>query len=106
MYNPWRNALTLVCSPLNGGQEGYEELIQQDKAMAAFMDSFPSSRAGKLAELEAMQMAGTTRQNPFGRTSNPDVAPLAFDESQARAMWSPGSACIVKSWSCLLCAGI
>ena len=70
------------------------------------MDSFPTSRAGKLAELEAMQMAGTARQNPFGRTSNPDVAPLAFDESQARATWSPCSACIVKSWSCLLCAGI
>ncbi len=57
--------------------------------MTAFMDTFPASKAGKLAELEGMQMTGTARQNPFGRTSNPDVAPLAFDESQARAMWSP-----------------
>jgi hypothetical protein len=97
MYNPWRNVLTLAFSPLSGGQERYEELIQQEKAMTAFMDSFPTSRAGKLAELEAMQMAGTARQNPFGRTSNPDVAPLAFDESQARAMWSPCGACIMKS---------
>ncbi len=106
MCIPWRNALSLAFSPQSGGQERYEELIQQDKAMTAFMDSFPSSRAGKLAELEAMQMAGTARQNPFGKTSNPEVAPVAFDESQARAMWSPGSACIMKSWSCLLRAGI
>ncbi|DBA65684.1 TPA: hypothetical protein ACH3X2_002738 [Trebouxia sp. C0005] len=70
-------------SPLSGGQERYEELLQQEKAMTAFMDSFPTSRAGKLAELEGIQMAGTARQNPFGRTSNPDVPPLVFDESQA-----------------------
>ena len=86
MYNPWRNALNLVFSPLSGGQERYEELIQQEKAIAAFMGTFPSSKAGKLAELEGMQMAGTARQNPFGRTNNADVAPLAFDESQARAI--------------------
>ena len=74
--------------------------------MTAFMDSFPTSRAGKLAELEGIQMAGTARQNPFGRTSNPDVPPLVFDESQARAMWPLCSACIMKSWSRLLHEGI
>ena len=59
--------------------------MQQEKAMAAFMESFPTSKAGKLAELESMQVTGATRANPFGRTSIPDMAPPAFDETQVRA---------------------
>ena len=63
------------------GQDRYEELIQQDQAMSAFLDSFPSSKAAKLAELEGMQVAG--RQQWSGRASVSDMPHLPFDESQA-----------------------
>ncbi len=76
---------SLLHSVTPGSQETFEDLGQQEKAMAAFMDNFPSSKAGKLAELEGMQMAGASRQEPYGRTSIPDMPPLPFDESQVCA---------------------
>ena len=75
----------MCCSVASGGQERYEELMQQERAMAVFMETFATSKAGKVAELEGMQLAGAARLNPFGPTSNPDMTPLAYDESQARA---------------------
>ena len=68
----------------SGGQEKYEELLQQERAMAAFMDGFSAARAAKAAELEGMQLAGSGRQTLSGRTSVSDVPSLPFDESQAR----------------------
>ena len=53
--------------------------------MAAFMEKFPASKAGKVAELEGMQLTGTARLTPFGPTSNPDMTPLVYDETQASA---------------------
>ena len=63
-------------------QERYGEVVQQERAMAAFMDSFSACKASKLAELEGMQMAGASRKETYNRMSVPDLAPTFFDESQ------------------------
>ena len=75
----------MCCSVASGGQERYEELMHQERAMAAFMETFATNKAGKVAELEGMQLAGAARLSPFGPTRNPDMTPLAYDETQARA---------------------
>ena len=70
----------------SSGQDRHEELLQQEQAMAAFMDSFAAHKAARLAELEAMQMAaGSGRQLLSGRASVSDMPPIPFDESQARS---------------------
>lgn len=74
----------LQCSPASGGQDKFEELLQQERAMAAFMGGFSAARAAKVAELEGMQIAGAGRQPLSGRASVSDVPSLPFDESQAR----------------------
>lgn len=64
-------------------EDRHEELQQQEQAMAAFMDSFAANRAARLAELEGMQMAGSSRQLLLGRASVSDIPTLPFEESQA-----------------------
>lgn len=73
----------LLCSVATSGEDRHEELQQQEQAMAAFMDSFAANRAARLAELEGMQMAGSSRQLLSGRASASDMPTLPFEESQA-----------------------
>lgn len=70
------------CSLASSGEDRLEELQQQEQAMSAFMDSFAANRAARLAELEGMQMAGSSRHLALCRAGS-DVPSLPFDESQA-----------------------
>ena len=76
-------ASMLLCSVASNGKDRHEDLQQQEQAMAAFMDSFAANKAARLAELEGMQMAGSSRQLLSGRASVSDIPTLPFDESQA-----------------------
>lgn len=75
---------SVQCSVTTSGQDKHDELLQQEQAMAAFMDSFASNKAARLAELEGMQMAGSSRRLLSGGASAPDVPSLPFDDNQAR----------------------
>lgn len=73
----------MLCSVASSGEGRHQDLQQQEQAMAAFMDSFAANKAARLAELEGMQMAGSSRQLLPDRASVADMPSLPFDESQA-----------------------
>lgn len=82
-YKQW----SVQCSVASSGEDRHDELLQQEQAMAAFMDSFAANKAARLAELEAMQVAaGSARQLLPDRTNASDMPPIPFDESQARPL--------------------